>query len=190
MLFWLKESIQTSLSDFKKCFFKTKSFLICENLRERILKAGMAIGLRANFHAEELNYLGGAEMGAEIGVSGTERGTKNKGFDRDIKGILKNLQQTKWKISINGTELRQVRCPTSRRYRRMRLRWWQRSFLSPFFCLPRRSFCVWSLRLLVRWLTKVVFLSCNEQDYRDYVLRLFLSEERQRQFNSWLGLSG
>ncbi|VDM59477.1 unnamed protein product [Angiostrongylus costaricensis] len=34
----------------------------------KILKAGKQIGLEANFHAEELSYIGGAEMGAAIGA--------------------------------------------------------------------------------------------------------------------------
>ncbi|KAL3078253.1 hypothetical protein niasHS_012140 [Heterodera schachtii] len=35
----------------------------------RILEAGKAIGLRVNFHADELFPLGGAELGAEIGAN-------------------------------------------------------------------------------------------------------------------------
>uniref|UniRef100_A0A0K0DBF3 Probable imidazolonepropionase n=1 Tax=Angiostrongylus cantonensis TaxID=6313 RepID=A0A0K0DBF3_ANGCA len=34
----------------------------------KILKAGKQIGLEANFHAEELSYIGGAEMGSAIGA--------------------------------------------------------------------------------------------------------------------------
>lgn len=34
----------------------------------RILEAGQSVGLRVNFHAEELSCLGGAEMGASIGA--------------------------------------------------------------------------------------------------------------------------
>ncbi|GMS88710.1 hypothetical protein PENTCL1PPCAC_10885 [Pristionchus entomophagus] len=37
---------------------------------ERILRAGQSIGLAPNFHAEELSYIGGVEMGARIGARG------------------------------------------------------------------------------------------------------------------------
>uniref|UniRef100_A0A8R1UD27 Probable imidazolonepropionase n=1 Tax=Pristionchus pacificus TaxID=54126 RepID=A0A8R1UD27_PRIPA len=37
---------------------------------EKILRAGQSIGLAPNFHAEELTYIGGVEMGARIGARG------------------------------------------------------------------------------------------------------------------------
>ncbi|GMR41807.1 hypothetical protein PMAYCL1PPCAC_12002, partial [Pristionchus mayeri] len=37
---------------------------------EKILRAGQSIGLTPNFHAEELTYIGGVEMGARIGSRG------------------------------------------------------------------------------------------------------------------------
>ncbi|GMT18748.1 hypothetical protein PFISCL1PPCAC_10045, partial [Pristionchus fissidentatus] len=37
---------------------------------EKILRAGQSIGLVPNFHAEELTYIGGVEMGARIGARG------------------------------------------------------------------------------------------------------------------------
>ncbi|PAV89367.1 hypothetical protein WR25_05597 [Diploscapter pachys] len=45
--------------------FCEKGVFGVESTRE-ILKSGQSIGLYPNFHAEELNYIGGVEMGAEI----------------------------------------------------------------------------------------------------------------------------
>lgn len=36
--------------------------------RKKILEAGKKLGLAANFHAEELSCIGGAEMGASVGA--------------------------------------------------------------------------------------------------------------------------
>ncbi|KAK6035964.1 putative imidazolonepropionase, partial [Cooperia oncophora] len=47
--------------------FCEKNVIEVENTR-KILEAGKKLGLEANFHAEELSRIGGAEMGAEIGV--------------------------------------------------------------------------------------------------------------------------
>lgn len=50
-----------------------------EGCSKRILEAGKKAGLSVNFHAEELNRTGGAEMGAAIKVGdGTQ--TKFSGF--------------------------------------------------------------------------------------------------------------
>ncbi|KAK6017991.1 imidazolonepropionase domain protein [Ostertagia ostertagi] len=47
--------------------FCEKNVIEVENTR-KILEAGKKLGLAANFHAEELSCIGGAEMGAEIGA--------------------------------------------------------------------------------------------------------------------------
>lgn len=36
---------------------------------ERILQAGMAMGLRINFHGDELHYTGAAELGCRLNAN-------------------------------------------------------------------------------------------------------------------------
>ncbi|RCN27305.1 imidazolonepropionase domain protein, partial [Ancylostoma caninum] len=47
--------------------FCEKNVINVENTK-KILEAGKKLGLAANFHAEELSCIGGAEMGASVGA--------------------------------------------------------------------------------------------------------------------------
>ncbi|KIH49024.1 hypothetical protein ANCDUO_20901 [Ancylostoma duodenale] len=53
-----------------RCFLREERnrLLMLPYSRKKILEAGKKLGLAANFHAEELSCIGGAEMGASVGA--------------------------------------------------------------------------------------------------------------------------
>lgn len=51
------------------CRLLAKSIQFLLIYSQKILKRGQEAGMAVNFHAEELKYIGGVEMGAKIGVS-------------------------------------------------------------------------------------------------------------------------
>jgi imidazolonepropionase len=62
----IPQAAKRGLARFCDAFVEEKAFSVEEG--RRVLKAGLAVGLRAKLHADQLTWTGGAELAAEVGA--------------------------------------------------------------------------------------------------------------------------
>jgi imidazolonepropionase len=63
---WIPEVARLELAMFNDVFTENKAFSVQQS--RRILEAGLANGLRAKIHADEVNVLGGVDLAVELGA--------------------------------------------------------------------------------------------------------------------------
>jgi len=63
---WIPEIGKSGLASFNDVFTENKAFSVSQS--RKILEAGLSNGLKAKIHADEVNAIGGVELGVELGA--------------------------------------------------------------------------------------------------------------------------